>query len=121
MWFVHVLVHQGEHGITLEGHFTRQHGIGDDPQRVLIRRTADALTAPLLRCHVKRCPHRHTGLGQRGGGVHQLGDAEIDHEGGTVIVKHHVAGLHIPVDDTFLMRVVERAGKLTDDLGSLAH
>lgn len=55
-------------------------------------------TLPALRCHVGGRPDDHGGAGEPGVGV-GYGDAEVRDQDVTVLAKHHVGRLDVPVHD----------------------
>ena len=79
----------------------------------------DAAALELLRRHVVGRAQHHAGLGHRD--VADARDAEIENLDHALAIGHHVGGFDVAVDDAFVVRVVEAAGHLLDDLELAPH
>jgi len=78
----------------------------------------DDLARDLLRRHVVRRSHDETGLGFDGGAFAER-DTEVQDLCGAARKHLDVAGLHVPVDHSPFVRVVEPAADLGDDVDAV--
>ena len=91
-------------------HAADQHLVEDDAEAVQIRASIQLLAARLLGAHVVRRAHHRAGARHARRRIIGAGDAEIGQRRGAVIAQQDVVGLDVAVDETLLLRVVDRAG-----------
>ncbi len=106
----HMLVGDGDRGITGERRLAGQHLIQHATRGIQVGTHVHGLAAGLLGGEVLRGSHHALRLGHGGDGIIQrAGDAEIHHLHGTLIGDHDVRGLDIAVDHTHAVRILQRA------------
>ena len=94
------------------GHPTDQHLVKHDAQAVEIGAPIELFAARLLRTHVVRRTDHRSGACHAGRRVVGPGDAEIGQRRGTIVAQKDVVGLDVAMDETLLLRVVDRARDL---------
>ena len=102
-----VRVEHLEHAVVLKWEGPRQHLVGHGRERIAIGRRADLAAGDLLRRHVGGGAGGGAGHGVEGGRLQELDQAEVGDDRRPVARHQHVGRLHVPVDDTQRMRIVE--------------
>ena len=72
------------------------------------------LAFDLLRGHVVGGPHDHPGLRQAR--IGHAGDAEIQDAQHSLVVHHHIGGLHVAMNHALVVRVLEACRQLLEEL-----
>ena len=95
--------------LGVEGHASDQHFVEDDTKAIEIGAAIELLAAGLLGAHVVRRADHGTRPGHARRRVVGAGDAEIGQGRGAVITQQDVVGLDVAMDESLLLRVVDRA------------
>ena len=112
-----MLVGDRHRRIAGEGGLSGQKLVEEAAGRIEIRAGVDHFAASLLGRQVLCGSHNGVRLGHRGRGVGDgSSDAEIHDLDLAVRREHHVAGLDVPVNDAFVVRVLERRKNARDHL-----
>ena len=83
-----------------EGRTAREHRVEDAAEAEQVGSAIDSFTANLFGGHVGGRADGSAGRGQLGDVEGHAGQAEIGQpDAGSTLVQHHVAGLHIAMDD----------------------
>ena len=109
----------GRGAVALPGAPARQELVEHDAQAVDVGRLGRLLAERLLRAEVVDRAERDTGQGQARVGPGP-GDPEVGDLHAAVGRDEHVAGLHVPVDDSARVRRGERVRDLGSEAGGLA-
>ena len=99
----------GDKGLVAGQHFVRQHG-----KRILVGHATHRLALDLFGRHIVGRPDDQTGLRELIGRG-DLGDAEVGDLGHSGFVDDDVGGLDIAMDDSPMVRVIERGGGLAEE------
>ena len=88
-------------------------------QRVLVGTPVDVVAQELFGCGVSRRPHHHVGGGQTADVTDLPGNTEVGQQDPAParvgITEQNVGGLDVAVQQSALMRIVQRVGDGTDD------
>ena len=105
-----------------EGLFANDHLIEHATETVDVAATVHGLAHGLLGAHVRGRTDRHPALRERveDGLAHGLPDPEVGHER-VPVLQHDVLRLHVAVDDTVAVRVIEGTGHVGGDPHGLLH
>ncbi len=92
-------------------------------QRVLVGTPVDVVAQELFGCGVSGRPHHHVGGGQTADVADLSGNAEVGQQDPSSarvgIAEQNVGGLDVAVQQSALMRIVQRVGDGADDRESL--
>ena len=96
-------------GLALERHLAGEALVQHEAEGVEVGATVQPATAHLLRGQVLGRAHHHVVAGEVVTTTQRLGDAEVGQQHLAVGCDHHVARLHVAVDEPRCVRSVERA------------